>query len=97
MVWGTVFTAFPIWAYFMTKYSFYQSSLDSYEAVEKGNIHRVELFKKYIEFKLGLKEGHPYDEEELIQKYAEYNKDIFYRNSKLDYLLEDVTSETYLL
>lgn len=30
-VWGSCLSTFPIWAFFMAKYNFYEDSIDSYE------------------------------------------------------------------
>lgn len=30
-VWGTSLSIFPIWAFFMAKYNFYEDSIESYE------------------------------------------------------------------
>ena len=30
-VWGSLFSTFPIWAFFMAKYNFYQTSIDEFE------------------------------------------------------------------
>ena len=33
-VWGSLFSSFPIWAFFMAKYNFYEASIDQYEKEE---------------------------------------------------------------
>jgi hypothetical protein len=33
-IWGSMFSTFPLWAFFYAKYNFYESSMQSYEKEE---------------------------------------------------------------
>lgn len=52
MIWGTVLSSFPIWAFFMAKYNFYEDSIETYERDESERIEQANLFKRIIEYRL---------------------------------------------
>ena len=47
-IWGTMFSGFPIWAFFMAKYSFYQDSIDQYEKDESEKFEEMDSLKRLM-------------------------------------------------
>ena len=48
LVWGTVFSGFSIWCFFMAKNSFYQDQIKEYELEEYNKILEMDAFKYLV-------------------------------------------------
>lgn len=86
---------FPFWAFFYTKYNYYQSSIERFEDEEFEKIKKFEMFKHIAAYKMGLGEAQGLEEEELMQRYEEYLREYEGKNQQLDVILEGVDARMY--
>jgi hypothetical protein len=57
-LWGAGLSSFPIWAFFMAKYNFYEDSISEYEKGEEDKIIEADAIMKNIEYMLKLPSPH---------------------------------------